>query len=178
MLAETQLIVDALHDASTTITPDGFDNPDYDNADRAERAARAAQHYFESTRHGDPCDRFDEGAAEDADGVREVVQDLINDLCHLAHENGVNVEELLARAYVGYRTEQENALEAAAEEVRGNDECDCGTGWLHMNDSMGRGPGIEACDECEKYDSDAAAQEAHDRECSDGPTCRYRQAEE
>lgn len=43
-----------------------------------------------------------------------------------------------------------------------------GWGWLHMNDSMGCGPGIEKCDSCARfpYDEDAAA--AHATACACG----------
>ena len=47
-------------------------------------------------------------------------------------------------------------------------DCTCertgsGLGWLHMDDSSGRGPGIERCDSCGKYGSDADAARAHAR---------------
>ncbi len=48
-------------------------------------------------------------------------------------------------------------------------ECACeGHGWLHMEDSMGRGPGIERCDSCALFDSDEAACVAHDSVCDCG----------
>lgn len=55
-----------------------------------------------------------------------------------------------------------------------------GRGWLHMDDSMGRGPGIEACDDCNRYKSDDEAAEAHAKECKCGlkvaeePVCEAR----
>lgn len=48
-------------------------------------------------------------------------------------------------------------------------------GWCHMDDSMGRGPGVERCDTCSMYPDDTAAIEAHDRECEKGAACEYRQ---
>ena len=46
------------------------------------------------------------------------------------------------------------------------EDCD-GRGWIHMDDSMGRGPDIERCDSCVEYDGDCEARAAHDRECPD-----------
>jgi hypothetical protein len=43
-----------------------------------------------------------------------------------------------------------------------------GRGWLHMADSMGSGPGVEACDDCELFDTDEDAVEAHAIECDCG----------
>ena len=48
-------------------------------------------------------------------------------------------------------------------EVRCSD-CE-GNGWLHMEDSMGRGPGIERCDTCEQYEGDEEAGKAHALAC-------------
>jgi len=46
-------------------------------------------------------------------------------------------------------------------------------GWVHMDDSSGRGPGIERCDSCARFDSDTAAAAAHARACSCGLTVAY-----
>lgn len=46
----------------------------------------------------------------------------------------------------------------------------CCPGWLHMDDSCGRGPGIERCDDCDLYDTDEDAQRAHDQVCACGLT--------
>lgn len=57
-----------------------------------------------------------------------------------------------------------------------NHDCDdpaC-RGWCHMDDSHGRGPGIERCDTCKRYPDDAAAIRAHDHECKAGAACAFR----
>ena len=49
-------------------------------------------------------------------------------------------------------------------------------GWLHMHDSMGRGPGIERCDDCARFPDDDAARAAHDATCptlARGRRCRF-----
>lgn len=50
------------------------------------------------------------------------------------------------------------------------DDVECCPGYLHMDDSCGRGPGIERCNECAVFDSDEEAQAAHDSECCCGLT--------
>lgn len=47
------------------------------------------------------------------------------------------------------------------------DDPEC-RGWVHMDDSMGRGPGIEACDVCDLFLSDEDADvEHHKSGCCD-----------
>lgn len=41
-------------------------------------------------------------------------------------------------------------------------------GWVHMDDSMGRGPGLERCDECNRFVSDDSAARSHAKECGCG----------
>lgn len=57
-----------------------------------------------------------------------------------------------------------------SEEIRMLIACDSclGRGWLHMDDSCGRGPGIERCDSCQRYVTDFQAAEIHRGECDCG----------
>jgi len=67
---------------------------------------------------------------------------------------------------------------AFVEDRRGHPNLKCDSpdcpGWLHMTDSMGRGPGIERCDTCSIFRTDAAARMAHDLTCPDGKGCEFR----
>lgn len=59
--------------------------------------------------------------------------------------------------------EEENAASDASS------SCDCGgRGWLHMNNSMGRGPGVERCDDCKRFDTDEDASAEHANVCPCG----------
>lgn len=159
MTTQMQSIVDVLTEAASNVdADDSRENGGLTNAERADRAEEGAEAY-----------RVVAGFTRGLDVEHEaILKDLVNDLCHAARERGMDVEEMLASAYLSFRVEVENEANV----------CDCdgnGAGWLHMNDSMGRGPGIEACDECGKYDTDEEAQAAHDAECTTA-NCNLRKA--
>lgn len=49
--------------------------------------------------------------------------------------------------------------------VQCDDKC---PGWLHMDDSMGRGAGLERCDSCNRFANDRSAERTHAKECGCG----------
>jgi hypothetical protein len=113
-----QRIIDVLRDTGNAEGPDGLTDPGRSNEDRADSAGRAAQAYFEDTRNNlDDDEQFDDEADKGNDTVREVVQDLMNDLCHLLRMHKVDVERTLASAYLGFRTEEANEAEEEEDEA-------------------------------------------------------------
>jgi hypothetical protein len=63
------------------------------------------------------------------------------------------------------RSHQDEEDAATKAQVRARTGAQCGDprcpGYLHMADSMGRGPGLERCDVCDRFEDDEKAAAAH-----------------
>lgn len=99
--------------------------------------------------------------------------DMLGDFRHLCDHLGLAFHDLDERAHGYYSDEAEDErIKARAEEGDDADADTCepceGRGWLEI-DSATRGPEIQRCDTCGKYDTDDDARAAADWEASSKP---------
>jgi hypothetical protein len=123
--AVKQTIADALLDLPSHAPELDADGCDITNGDRAERAFRALQVYIQ---HDNP----------DANDRPTWIQDCINDLLHLAHQDGADLPHMLA-----------NAIGSFLDEATPNPE-ECSQCGANADSLTILEPGKGICEACQK----------------------------